>query len=188
MKYLQILTVAALAVFTVSCSALEAPDRSATFQLGSQEITAGDIESDSARVLSIEAEFGDRADESGIQSVVGISFSGGETEDVELGQQTFDVDTDTLSAHAGVRWRPSSWDYMVRPFLGGGLAYLDLEVEAPLETIDDSNVGHYYEAGLEWKTWSVVYRHLDGGEMDLGPAGKQDVEVDQIMLGWSVSF
>lgn len=180
----------ALVLSAASCMSLDQQDeRRLIVGVGLQEITVGDMDSGRQPVMLVEIETA-RDPQVGVRGVIGVTAATGRAKDVDVPEQgTFDLDMNTVSAHAGLRYRPADWGYTVTPFVGAGLAYLDLEAQGPEATKSASSLGMYTEAGIGWRNLALSYRRIDGLEFDLGEGLEEESgDVEALLLSWSIQF
>lgn len=120
----------------------------------------------------------------GLGGELGVLSS--EEEETVLG---LDVEGKTLEVFGGVRQNFGS--EALRPYLGGGLSWIESEVESGPLTDDDDSLGLYLHAGIDaWVTpnvsLGVEYRLLLGTDMDVfGVETDADYEQVGVTLGFS---
>jgi len=118
------------------------------------------------------------------ESVVGWEFglAGSAEEEEVLGT---DVEATTGEVYAGIR--KSIGSAMLRPYIGGGVAYIQSELEASgLGSVDDGSIASYVHVGVSLDIVPGFFIGLDlriliGSDLDYGPI-ESDADYEQLAL------
>ena len=104
------------------------------------------------------------------------------------------VESTNLELSAGLRRVFGPPDRELRPYLGGGVAWVDADLDDDFLGIsgDDSSFGYYLHAGVVMPAggmsyWGIDFRALFGADLDLGFAG-DDGDYFQIGFFWGFGF
>ena len=194
-KYFPLPVVAGALTLTLtsSCTTMDAlatpGERALSFSAGTQHIDVGDgLEATDVDTVAIDLELGHDPG-IGVVGVLGVQFAQEDAEDLEFEGDVFDIDLDSVSAVAGLRWEPVGWDYDVTPFVGGGISYYNLEAQredVPVEEDGDA-LDVYGELGVRWEGWHVMWRRTVPN-LDLGIVGEREVTVESVLVGYTLSF
>ncbi len=107
---------------------------------------------------------------------------------------SFDVDTTMTEVYLGARYPFQVGVSPVRPFLGGGVAFIkaDFDRDSGLSDDDDSSAGIYFQTGADWFVTDrfflgFAYRILVGTDIDVF-GENSDADYEQLALRVGISF
>lgn len=156
------------------------PTRIALY-LGQRNLDEDDYEPvDEQGMLGIE--FVHEAQESVVGWEFGLAGSAAEDDDVLPGT---DIEATTGEVYAGIR--KSIGSAMVRPYIGGGVSYIQSELEAAgFGSVDDGSIAGYVHVGVSLDIVPGFFVGLDlrilvGSDLEYGPFDS-DADYEQLAL------
>jgi hypothetical protein len=187
-------------MFMMPSLSLVAGTGSVHFRGGASKLSDDAEPAEDQTVFGVDFTFG--GDDWPVLLAVDISSSSGDGSGIYYygygyGDVSVDLDLDIMELDLGVR---KIWDTKsVRPFIGGGLSFVDVEIDALFDAfgpfkVDDTGFGAWVNGGVAWR----IGKHFDIGidvrysiakvEFDFGDPEEEELELSGVsygaLLGW----